>query len=153
MQFPTFRRVAPFLVGIVLAFASASASAHHKAGHTNGPAGNHGGGSSAGDVSATISPTGATLRFDGTTIRLVADWFDANPGLRAQYSALPPGIARNLARGKPLPPGIAKRFLPDGLTALLPPAPSGYGRFIIGDDLMLIELDSGLISDVADLFR
>ena len=31
------------------------------------------------------------------------------------YSSLPPGIAKNLARGKPLPPGIAKKAVPAGM--------------------------------------
>ena len=34
------------------------------------------------------------------------------------YKPLPPGIVKNLARGKPLPPGIAKRMVPGGM---LPP--------------------------------
>lgn len=38
-----------------------------------------------------------------TTARALA----VNYGLTG-YKALPPGIAKNLARGKPLPPGIAK---------------------------------------------
>ena len=39
-----------------------------------------------------------------TTARALA----VNYGLTG-YKALPPGIAKNLARGKPLPPGIAKK--------------------------------------------
>ena len=39
-------------------------------------------------------------------------------------TALPPGVAKNLARGKPLPPGIAKRGLPNALTSRLS-IPSG----------------------------
>ena len=31
------------------------------------------------------------------------------------FKPLPPGISKNLARGKPLPPGIASRNLPDSL--------------------------------------
>lgn len=130
--------------------AAAPALAHHKPGHDGGPPHAQGGGQ-APTHSISISPSGVTLRLDDTVIRVVNDWFHANPQLHGSYAALPPGIARNLQRGKPLPPGIAKRFLPDGLAAVLPPPPDGYGRFIVGDDLVLIELSSGLITDIADI--
>src|SRR3546814_10843108 len=41
------------------------------------------------------------------------------------YSALPPGIRKNLARGKPLPPGIQKKIVPGSLLSRLPRY-SGY---------------------------
>ena len=61
---------------------------------------------------------------------------------------LPPGIAKNLERGKPLPPGIAKRYLPDDLEHQLPPAPHGYERRIVDDDVLLVEVDTGRIADI-----
>jgi len=150
--------------GAALLASAGAASAHHKPGHVTGnPHGvgnpNAGGnphglgprGSDVGDQ-IEISPAGITARFDDTVIRIVNDWYQANPQIRAGYTALPPGIAMNLARGKPLPPGIAKRVLPTGLQTLLPAAPQGYGRFIVGDDLVLLELSSGLIADVVNLF-
>lgn len=129
------------------------ALAHHKPGHAGGPPGgtNDAVYNRTPTHSISISPDALTVRFDDTIIRVVNDWFRANPQVYANYSALPPGIARNLQRGKPLPPGIAKNFLPNGLVSVLPPAPQGYGRFIVGDDLVLIELSSGLIADVADI--
>jgi hypothetical protein len=140
----------------VLVATASPALAHHKPGHAGGPPSHHetgwnGGNSHDVGDSITISPAGLTVRFDDTVIRLVNDWYQANPVVYAGYPALPPGIARNLERGKPLPPGIAKRFLPSGLDAILPPPPDGYGRFMIGDDLVLIELSSGLISDMAQI--
>ena len=36
------------------------------------------------------------------------------------YRSLPPGIAKNLARGKPLPPGIAKKMVPSSMLHDLP---------------------------------
>lgn len=36
------------------------------------------------------------------------------------YRSLPPGIAKNLARGKPLPPGIAKKMVPSSMLRDLP---------------------------------
>ncbi|MDP5292770.1 anti-virulence regulator CigR family protein [Oceanimonas sp. CHS3-5] len=52
------------------------------------------------------------LRVDERLVRRLfrehRDWLDYDGGRRN----LPPGIAKNLRRGKPLPPGIAKRFDP-----------------------------------------
>ena len=62
--------------------------------------------------------------------------------------ALPPGIVKKLARGKPLPPGIAKRALPHDLVATLPPR-DGFEITIFGDRIVLLEA-SGLIVDILD---
>lgn len=61
---------------------------------------------------------------------------------------LPPGIAKNLARGKPMPPGIAKQYLPAGLIELLPPAPKGYERVMVGGKVLLVEIATQVIHDV-----
>src|SRR5262249_39709501 len=60
---------------------------------------------------------------------------------------LPPGIAKNLARGKPLPPGIAKRYLPGELVAQLPPRP-GYEWIVAGTDVVLTAAATGLVVDI-----
>jgi hypothetical protein len=60
--------------------------------------------------------------------------------------ALPPGIVRKLARGKPLPPGIAKRSLPRDLVATLPTR-DGFEITIFGDRIVLLEA-SGLVVDI-----
>lgn len=59
---------------------------------------------------------------------------------------LPPGIVKKLARGKPLPPGIAKRSLPPDLVAELP-VREGFEITIFGDRLVLLEA-SGLVVDI-----
>lgn len=65
---------------------------------------------------------------------------------------LPPGIRKKVARGKPLPPGIAKRF-PNDLTARLPQRP-GYEYRTIGADVALVEAATGVIVDlVKDALR
>ncbi len=61
---------------------------------------------------------------------------------------LPPGIAMNLERGKPLPPGIAKQQLPGGLHSKLPKVPDGYERTIVGNDVLLVEINTGKIADI-----
>ena len=62
------------------------------------------------------------------------------------YKALPPGMRKRLARGKPLPPGIAKQVLPAPLLSQLPRHP-GYEWRAVGADLVLVAA-SGLIADI-----
>jgi len=61
-------------------------------------------------------------------------------------AALPPGIQKNLARGKPLPPGIAKK-LDSRLLGRLPHY-EGYEWQQAGKDLLLITLATGVIYEV-----
>lgn len=63
------------------------------------------------------------------------------------YSSLPPGIAKNLARGKPLPPGIAKKAVPAGMLSSLPHYP-GYEWYIAGDDLVLVAATTAIVNTV-----
>lgn len=66
---------------------------------------------------------------------------------------LPPGIAKNLERGKPLPPGIAKRYPPQPLLERLPPRP-GCDWMLVGPHVVLVARDTGLIIDIAfDVFH
>ena len=62
--------------------------------------------------------------------------------------SLPPGIAKNLARGKPLPPGIAKQQVPDDLIILLPARPGA--RWLVAGDVVLL-VDAGDV--IVDLIR
>ena len=64
--------------------------------------------------------------------------------------SLPPGIEKNLARGKALPPGIAKQGLPAGLLTLLPPAPKGYERILVSGKVLLVEIATQVIHDVLE---
>lgn len=63
------------------------------------------------------------------------------------YSSLPPGIAKNLARGKPLPPGIAKKAVPTSMLNSLPHYP-GYEWYIAGDDLVLVAVTTAIVNTV-----
>ncbi len=76
--------------------------------------------------------------------RLIHDYFRHHA-----YSeqSLPPGIAKNLARGKPLPPGIAKRYLPQELRGELRPRP-GYEWLALGRDIALVVAATGVIVDI-----
>jgi hypothetical protein len=60
--------------------------------------------------------------------------------------ALPPGIAKNVARGKPLPPGIAKRALPAGLLAIGPRVDRDVSFAIVGE--VVVAIRAGIVIDV-----
>lgn len=69
------------------------------------------------------------------------------------YSSLPPGIRKNLARGKPLPPGIQKKMVPGLLLDRLPRYP-GYEWRVAGSDLILIAVATAVVADILyDVFR
>lgn len=69
------------------------------------------------------------------------------PGL-AKRDKLPPGLERQLVRNGTLPPGIAKRALPPGLASRLGPIPTGTKRVIVGGDVALIDIATGVILDI-----
>ena len=69
------------------------------------------------------------------------------------YASLPPGIKKNLARGKPLPPGIAKKRVPSGMLSRLPEH-AGYEWRIAGTDLILVAVATGMVADgLCGVFR
>jgi hypothetical protein len=74
----------------------------------------------------------------------ITRYFQTHP---QPVTALPPGIAKNLARGKPLPPGIAKKAAPNDLLGQLS-IPSGYQLETVGTDVVLIEIGTRIVADV-----
>lgn len=67
--------------------------------------------------------------------------------------ALPPGIRKNLQRGKPLPPGIAKQQLDGRLVSRLPHY-EGYQWIQVGTDLVQVSISTGLVNEVLnDMFN
>ncbi|MBU1620111.1 MAG: RcnB family protein [Gammaproteobacteria bacterium] len=62
-------------------------------------------------------------------------------------SALPPGIRKNLAKGKPLPPGIAKKMVPAAMVAELPQH-KGYEWQVVGTDIVLVSIATAVITDI-----
>ncbi|HIE5388335.1 TPA: anti-virulence regulator CigR family protein [Enterobacter cancerogenus] len=142
-------------VVLSLTFATAPAMANPGNGHGNGQgnSGNHGNGNSgnhgnknnghhnSGKSSQNISDdVDARVSFDR------ARHLALNYGLTG-YDSLPPGIAKNLARGKPLPPGIAKKTVPASMLGQLPSYP-GYEWRVVGDDLVLIALSTAIVTAV-----
>ncbi len=104
--------------------------------------------------SQAIAEVGAGIVFSQDEIRIINTWYrdhgsTANRGGgKKKLKGLPPGIAKNLARGKPLPPGIAKRHLPDGLRYALPTPPAGYERIIVDGKVLLVEIATRVIHDI-----
>ena len=71
---------------------------------------------------------------------------DDNRDYWSPGTALPPGIRKNLARGKPLPPGIAKKL--DGRLLGHLPRYDGYEWQQAGTDLLLVTIATGVIYEV-----
>lgn len=63
------------------------------------------------------------------------------------YKPLPPGIRKNLARGKPLPPGIAKKLAPAPVVTRLPAYP-GHEWRVVGSDLVLVAIATAVVVEV-----
>ena len=100
----------------------------------------------------TAAPVaGAAVAFSAAEIQIIRAYYEAN-GYRdngkGKYKSLPPGIAKNLQRGKRLPPGIAKRALPYDLQSRLPQPPNGYGRFVVAGKILLVELGTQIVRDI-----
>ena len=107
-----------------------------------------------GPAGRTVPDAGAALGtllvFTAAEQTRIREWFIANP---YPLQPLPPGIARNLARGKPLPPGIAKRYAPAGLIRQLAPRP-GYEILVAGASILLVHAATGIVHDIlSDVIR
>lgn len=60
---------------------------------------------------------------------------------------LPPGIARRLAKGKTLPPGIAKSRVPQAMLAGLPSI-EGHEWLQLGRDLVLVAVGTAIVVEI-----
>lgn len=106
-------------------------------------------------AAASVSPLAADYSVEVTftrgEIQTIRAWYreHGDAGERGKgRRGLPPGIAKNLARGKALPPGIAKEMLPAALLERLPPPPRGYERIIVDGKVLLVEVATQIIHDV-----
>ncbi|UKJ72115.1 hypothetical protein [Azospirillum brasilense] len=113
-----------------------------------GPGGGHGkpqGGPSyetRGHDSKGRASGGSVSRGEVTIIR---DYFVAHP---VGVTALPPGIAKKLARGQPLPPGIAKKVAPVELRQRVPVCMNGWECILAGADMLILDAVHGTIADI-----
>ena len=116
---------------------------------------------------ALAGEIGVGVVFSDDEIRIISAWYRDHGGTthhgggKSKQKGLPPGIEKNLARGKPLPPGIAKKVarggalppgiakktLPNGLLSRLPARPGQEWR-VVGTDVLIVEIATGIIVDV-----
>ena len=96
--------------------------------------------------------TSTSLSIGAEQAAVIRAYYDdgrtANGRGRGRNGGLPPGIAKNLQRGKPLPPGIAKQYLPPDLLAGLPPLSAGFEYVLVAGKLLLVEIATQVIHDV-----
>jgi hypothetical protein len=93
---------------------------------------------------ASASQAATVARVGDVEIKIIRDYFAAG---KTKLHPLPPGIARNLARGKPLPPGIAKKLPPSDLLRRLP-SRSGARWIMAGDVVLLVDVTDVVIDIV-----
>lgn len=103
---------------------------------------------------AEAASAGINVTFSDAEVRIISAWYDDHGSSKKgkhgkdKRDRLPPGIAKNLARGKPLPPGIAMQSLPYDLRHHLPAPPAGYERIIVDGKVLLVEVATRVIHDV-----
>lgn len=120
------------LLGL-LAILPARAEAQARGGRDGGAAG----------VSAEILSDGVSLSVELRT--QIRDYYAGrNP---SDARGLPPGIRKNLARGKPIPPGIAKNYPPAELISRIH-LHDGFELVEVGLDVFLVEVATNIIHDV-----
>jgi len=91
---------------------------------------------------AELKPVTVSAGISLTDARVVAQRYQMTG-----QTALPSGIRKNLAKGKPLPPGIAKKSAPAAMLAELPQH-QGYEWQVVGTDLILVSIATAVIADV-----
>ncbi len=97
--------------------------------------------------------------FRDAEIRILLDFYrpgsgNLPPGI-ARKGEFPPGILKQIARGKGLPPGLADKLepLPPPLARQFPPAPPGYRRMICGTMALLLREPDNLVVDAVSLVQ
>jgi hypothetical protein len=86
------------------------------------------------------------MRFTAMDQTAVRVYFTTNPVV---WMGLPSELARDFARGKPLPRGVDAAPLPRALLAKLRPY-RGYDYVRIGDDVALVQRSTQLVVDVIE---
>ncbi|CQJ67367.1 anti-virulence regulator CigR family protein [Yersinia intermedia] len=148
------QRLSVIALALIASLSLSSAPSIANPGNGNGNGGGHGNsggnhGNSGGDGPANKGSKAKTGSDNLVSVNVTYDRIRPlaiNYGLTG-YQSLPPGIAKNLARGKPLPPGIAKKAVPASLLGQLPSYP-GYEWRIAGNDLVLIALSTTIVASV-----
>ncbi len=138
----------------------ATAQAHHRPGHAGGPPHRttteaQNGSEEAISQDALSTPLTADQRVYITNLLRDPNHPDAalitsgtRSDIQSQLSSLPPGIQRRLARGRSLPPGIAKKvFLPASINDRID-LNDNVRIVVVGPDVAVIDPVTGLIVDL-----
>jgi hypothetical protein len=105
-------------------------------------------------LAAEAQGRGGGGRADGPSVQVeitatmesrVREFYSSRPAVDVE--SLPPGIRRNLERGKPLPPGIAKKAVPTELRSRVEVS-DGFELVEVGLDVFLVEVATSIIHDV-----
>lgn len=86
-------------------------------------------------------------RFSTRDLNIIIDWIKNEPQTTKPRD-LPPGLARQLRERGQLPPGLRAKSLPPGLADRLGAPPRGYERVVVGNDVLLVEIATGVIADI-----
>lgn len=71
------------------------------------------------------------------------------PGLaKKNNGCMPPGQARKLVPGQPVPAGVTLYPVPQPVIVQLPPPPYGYRYARVGNDIVLVRNENQLIVDI-----
>jgi len=71
------------------------------------------------------------------------------PGLaKKNNGCMPPGQARKLSVGQPVPAGVTLYSVPQPVVMHLPPPPYGYRYARIGNDIVLVQNQNRLVVDI-----
>ena len=139
----TLTRAFLVLALVCLIPAAVQAQGRGRGNGNGGGGGKHGGGGDNVGVTAEVTLAGVTLSAEMST--QIRSFYASHPA--SNVESLPPGIRRNLARGKPLPPGIAKRSAPPELASHVH-LRDGYELVEVGVDVFLVEVATNVVHDV-----
>ncbi|HET7738762.1 MAG TPA: hypothetical protein VFK32_09335 [Tepidiformaceae bacterium] len=87
----------------------------------------------------------ADARGSDVEIRIIREYY-GEPSRKLK--PLPPGMYKNLGRGKPVPPGILRTRFPELLEARMPRR-EGASWWIAGDQVLLVDSNNRIV----DFFR
>lgn len=92
------------------------------------------------------SSSKSKAKFSDNDRNMISKYSATHPNF-SSTGGLPPGIAMNVARGKPLPPGIRRVFLPNDLTQSLA-GRKNYDYLVNGKDVIVVNKKDQTVTDI-----
>jgi len=100
-------------------------------------------------VKPASRPTSVTTEVSLTANHTSENITGAGRG-NGRNGGLPPGIAKNLEVGKPLPPGIAKQYVTHDVLLRLPPLSEGYEYIVVAGKILVIAIATQIVHDILE---